>query len=84
MKNIGKRLKFIAVLLLTVILTLGTMLPAAAATAEGETTATVGDLISRLWNNRYMEKIKELDLFKSTCPKMIQCATEIVAEMLSQ
>lgn len=31
-----------------------------------------------------MEKIKELDLFKSTCPKMIQCATEIVAEMLSQ
>lgn len=29
-----------------------------------------------------MVKIKELDLFKSTCPKMIQCATEIVEQML--
>lgn len=29
-----------------------------------------------------MEKIKELDLFKSTCPKMIRCATEIVEQML--
>ena len=30
-----------------------------------------------------MQKIKELDLFKSTCPKMIQCATEIVEQMLA-
>lgn len=29
-------------------------------------------------------KIKELDLFKSTCPKMIQCATELVEEMLNE
>lgn len=29
-----------------------------------------------------MIKIKELDLFKRTCPKMIQCATEIVEQML--
>ena len=29
-----------------------------------------------------MSRIKELDLFKSTCPKMIQCATEIVEQML--
>ena len=31
-----------------------------------------------------MLKIKELDLFKSTCPKMIQCATEIVEQMLQE
>lgn len=31
-----------------------------------------------------MLKIKELDLFKSTCPKMIQCATEIVEQMLEE
>jgi len=31
-----------------------------------------------------MAKIKELDLFKITCPKMIQCATEIVEEMLQE
>lgn len=31
-----------------------------------------------------MEKIKELDLFQSTCPKMIQCATEIVEQMLKE
>lgn len=30
------------------------------------------------------EKIKELNLFKSICPKMIQCATEIVEEMLQE
>lgn len=29
-----------------------------------------------------MQKIKELDLFHITCPKMIQCATEILEEML--
>lgn len=29
-----------------------------------------------------MQKIKELDLFHITCPQMIQCATEIVEEML--
>ena len=29
-------------------------------------------------------KIKELDLFKSVCPKMIQCATELVEEMLME
>ena len=29
-----------------------------------------------------MEKIKELNLFQTTCPKMIQCATEIVEEMI--
>lgn len=29
-------------------------------------------------------KIKELDLFKITCPKMIQCATELVEEMLNE
>lgn len=28
------------------------------------------------------QKIMELDLFHITCPKMIQCATEIVDEML--
>ncbi len=28
------------------------------------------------------EKIKEQDLFHITCPKMIQCATEIVEEMM--
>ena len=31
-----------------------------------------------------MAKIKELDLFKITCPKMIQCATEIVEQMLKE
>lgn len=31
-----------------------------------------------------MLKIKELDLFKSICPQMIQCATEIVEEMLQE
>ena len=31
-----------------------------------------------------MAKIKELDLFKSTCPKMIRCATEIVEQMLKE
>lgn len=31
-----------------------------------------------------MAKIKELDLFESTCPKMIQCATEIVEQMLKE
>lgn len=30
------------------------------------------------------KKIRELDLFKVTCPKMIQCATEIVEEMLQE
>ena len=29
-----------------------------------------------------MVKIKEMDLFHSTCPEMIRCATEIVEEML--
>ncbi len=28
------------------------------------------------------EKIRELNLFKTTCPKMVQSATEIVEEML--
>ena len=31
-----------------------------------------------------MLKIKELDLFSSICPKMIQCATEIVEQMLKE
>ena len=31
-----------------------------------------------------MDKIKELNLFESTCPKMIQCATEIVEQMLNE
>lgn len=31
-----------------------------------------------------MEKIKELELFKSICPQMIQCATEIVEQMLKE
>lgn len=31
-----------------------------------------------------MVKIKELDLFKSFCPQMIQCATEIVEQMLKE
>lgn len=29
-----------------------------------------------------MEKLKELGAFKTTCPKMIQCAAEIVEQML--
>lgn len=31
-----------------------------------------------------MEKIKELNLFKTTCPEMIRCATEIVDEMINE
>ena len=31
-----------------------------------------------------MKKIKELNLFKTTCPEMIRCATEIVDEMLKE
>ena len=31
-----------------------------------------------------MVKIKELNLFKTTCPEMIRCATEIVDEMLKE
>ena len=30
-----------------------------------------------------MIKIKELDLFKKTCPEMIKCATEIVEEIVA-
>ena len=33
---------------------------------------------------RDMEKIKELNLFKTTCPEMIKCATEIVDEMINE
>lgn len=33
-------------------------------------------------NPEDMIKIKELSLFQSTCPKMIQCATKIVEQML--
>lgn len=31
-----------------------------------------------------MAKIRELDLFKTICPKMIQAATELVEEMLAE
>ena len=31
-----------------------------------------------------MEKIKELNLFKTICPEMIRCATEIVDEMMNE
>ncbi len=31
-----------------------------------------------------MVKIKELNLFKTTCPEMIRCATKIVEQMLSE
>lgn len=31
-----------------------------------------------------MEKIIELNLFKTTCPEMIRCATEIVDEMIKE
>ena len=31
-----------------------------------------------------MEKIIELNLFKTTCPEMIRCATEIVDEMINE
>lgn len=31
-----------------------------------------------------MKKIKELNLFKTTCPEMIKCATEIVDEMINE
>ena len=31
-----------------------------------------------------MEKIKELNLFETTCPEMIRCATEIVDEMVRE
>ena len=35
-------------------------------------------------NPEDMIKIKELDLFKKTCPEMIKCATEIVEQMLQE
>ena len=31
-----------------------------------------------------MKKIKELNLFSTTCPEMIRCATEIVEEMIKE
>ena len=31
-----------------------------------------------------MKKIKELNLFKSICPEMIRCATELVDEMINE
>lgn len=31
-----------------------------------------------------MEKIQELNLFKTTCPKMVRCATEIVEQMINE
>lgn len=31
-----------------------------------------------------MKKIKELNLFKTTCPEMVRCATEIVDEMIKE
>ena len=31
-----------------------------------------------------MKKIKELNLFKVTCPEMVRCATEIVDEMIKE
>lgn len=31
-----------------------------------------------------VEKIKELNLFKTTCPEMIRCATELVEEMINE
>lgn len=31
-----------------------------------------------------MKKIKELNLFKTICPEMIRCATEIVDEMINE
>lgn len=31
-----------------------------------------------------MTKIQELNLFKTTCPEMIRCATEIVDEMINE
>ncbi len=31
-----------------------------------------------------MKKIKELNLFRTTCPEMIRCATEIVDEMINE
>ena len=31
-----------------------------------------------------MEKIKELNLFKTICPEMIRCATEIVEEIMEE
>lgn len=31
-----------------------------------------------------MEKIKELNLFKTTCPEMIRCATRIVEQMINE
>lgn len=37
-----------------------------------------------LTKNQDMEKIKELNLFKTTCPEMIKCATEIVDEMINE
>lgn len=37
-----------------------------------------------LSKNEDMDKIKELGLFKSVCPRMIQCATVIVEQMISE
>lgn len=31
-----------------------------------------------------MEKIKELNLFKTICPKMVRCATELIDEMMNE
>lgn len=31
-----------------------------------------------------MKKIKELNLFKTTCSEMVRCATEIVDEMIKE
>lgn len=31
-----------------------------------------------------MEKIRELNLFKTTCPQMVRCATEIVEQMINE
>lgn len=31
-----------------------------------------------------MEKIQELNLFKTTCPEMVRCATEIVEQMINE
>lgn len=31
-----------------------------------------------------MEKIQKLNLFKTTCPEMVRCATEIVEQMINE
>lgn len=31
-----------------------------------------------------MEKIKELNLFQTICPKMVRCATELIDEMMNE